>query len=76
MDFSREEGELHSLMLQSAQTAIVVADHRKFGRYAPVRVQSLERVTYLVTDRQPEPDMAEVLASLPVDVLVAGVDSS
>jgi DeoR/GlpR family transcriptional regulator of sugar metabolism len=27
MDYTREEGELHSLMLQSARTAVVVADH-------------------------------------------------
>ena len=36
MDYSREEAELHGLMLQSAQTSIVVADRQKFGRVAPV----------------------------------------
>ena len=64
MDFSREEAELHNLMLQSAQTVIVVADHQKFGRYAPVQVQSLDRVNYLVTDREPESEMAEALSPL------------
>jgi DeoR family glycerol-3-phosphate regulon repressor len=76
MDFSREESELHNLMLRSAQTLIVVADHRKFGRYAPVRVQSLDKVTYLVTDRDPEPEMAEVLSALPVEVLIAPAEPS
>ena len=71
MDFSREEAELHGLMLKSAQTVIVVADHTKFGRFAPVRVQSLDRASYLVTDREPEPEMAEALSSLSVDVLIA-----
>lgn len=71
MDFSREEAELHSLMVRSAQTVIALADHQKFGRYAPVRVESLDQVTYLVTDREPEPEMAEVLSALAVDVLVA-----
>lgn len=71
MDFSREEAELHSLMLQSAQTVIVVADQQKFGRYAPVQVQSLERTHYLVTDREPDADMAEALSPLSVEVLVA-----
>lgn len=71
MDFSREEAELHDLMLQSAQTVIVVADHQKFGRYAPVQVQSLDRTHYLVTDREPEPEMAEVLSPLAVEVLIA-----
>jgi DeoR family glycerol-3-phosphate regulon repressor len=72
MDYSREEAELHAMMLQSAQTVIVVADRQKLGRVAPVRVQSLEQVTFLVTDAEPEPDMAEVLGRLPVQVLVAG----
>jgi DeoR family transcriptional regulator, glycerol-3-phosphate regulon repressor len=71
MDFSREEAELHNLMLQSAQTVIVVADQQKFGRYAPVQVQSLERTHYLVTDREPDADMAEALSPLSIEVLVA-----
>ena len=72
MDYSREEAELHGLMLQSAQTAIVVADRQKFGRVAPVRVQGLEKASYLVTDAEPEPTMAKVLRRLPLQVLVAG----
>jgi len=71
MDYTREEGELHSLMLQSARTAVVVADHGKFGRFAPVRVGNFERVTHLVTDRVPDPEIAEALAALPLEVLVA-----
>src|SRR4029077_14705056 len=42
MDYTREEGELHSLMLQSARTPVVVADHTKFNRYAPVRVDNFD----------------------------------
>jgi DeoR family transcriptional regulator, glycerol-3-phosphate regulon repressor len=75
MDFSREEAELHNLMLQSAQTVIVVADQQKFGRYAPVQVQSLERVHYLVTDREPDAEMAETLSPLGVEVLIATADA-
>jgi DeoR family glycerol-3-phosphate regulon repressor len=75
MDFSREEAELHNLMLHSAQTVIVVADHQKFGRYAPVQVQSLDRAHYLVTDREPDVDMAEVLSPLSVEVLVATAEA-
>jgi DeoR/GlpR family transcriptional regulator of sugar metabolism len=75
MDFSREEAELHNLMLQSAQTVIVVADHQKFGRYAPVQVQSLDRANYLVTDREPEAEMAEALSPLAVEVLIAAAET-
>jgi len=70
MDYSREEGELHSLMLQSARTAVVVADHSKFNRYAPVRVDNFEKVTHLVTDKRPEAPLSAALAALPLEVLV------
>jgi DeoR/GlpR family transcriptional regulator of sugar metabolism len=71
MDYTREEGELHSLMLQSARTAVVVADHSKFNRYAPVRVDNFDKVTHLVTDRQPEAPMAAALGALPLELLVS-----
>ena len=57
------------------QTVIVVADHQKFGRYAPVHVHSLDRAHYLVTDREPEADMAETLSPLAVEVLVATAEA-
>jgi len=72
MDYSREEAELHGLMLQSAKTAIVVADRQKLGRIAPVLVRGLEKASYLVTDTDPDPAMAKVFRRLPVHVLVAG----
>jgi len=76
MDYTREEGELHSLMLQSARTAVVVADHGKFGRFAPIRVGNFEKVTHLITDRGPDPEIMAALEALPLDVLIAdGRDS-
>jgi DeoR/GlpR family transcriptional regulator of sugar metabolism len=76
MDYTREEGELHSLMLQSARTPVVVADHTKFNRYAPVRVDNFDKVTHLVTDRRPDPATATTLANLPLELLVVGSDDS
>jgi DeoR/GlpR family transcriptional regulator of sugar metabolism len=58
-------------MLQSARTAVVVADHSKFNRYAPVRLDNFEKVTHLVTDRQPEGPVAAALAALPLELLVS-----
>ncbi len=71
MDYSREEAELHGLMLRSAKTAIVVADRQKLGRVAPVRVEGLEKASYIVTDAAPEPQMAKVLKRLSLRVLIA-----
>jgi DeoR/GlpR family transcriptional regulator of sugar metabolism len=76
MDYTREEGELHGLMLQSARTPVVVADHTKFNRYAPVRVDNFDKVTHLVTDRQPDQAIVTTLANLPLELLVVGRDDS
>lgn len=75
MDYTREEAELHGLMLRAARTVTVVADHDKFGRFAPVRVESLERATYLITDRTPEAALAEILAGLPIEIRVSDGDA-
>jgi DeoR/GlpR family transcriptional regulator of sugar metabolism len=58
-------------MLQSARTAVVVADHGKFGRFAPIRVGNFEKVTHLITDRTPDPEIVAALEALPLDVLIA-----
>jgi DeoR/GlpR family transcriptional regulator of sugar metabolism len=74
MDYTREEAELHSLMLKAARTAVVVADQGKFGRFAPVRLNNFDKVTHLITDATPDPEISGALASLPLDILVAGKD--
>ena len=71
MDYSREAAELRSRMLGSAATPVLLADHTKFNRTAPVRVPGIERAAYLITDRAPEGPMAEALARLPADLWVA-----
>ena len=76
MDFTREEGELHGLMLQAARTTVVVADHSKFNRYAPVRVCNLEKVTHLVTDRPLDPSIAETFSAWPLELRVAKEEKS
>lgn len=76
MDYTREEAELHSAMLQAARTAVVVADQGKFGRFAPVRLNNFDRVTHLITDASPDPEIGAALAALPLDVLIAGQDQT
>ena len=71
MDYTREEGELHSRMLLAARTSAVVADHGKFGRFAPIRVGNFEKATHLITDERPDPEITNALSALPVEILVA-----
>jgi len=71
MDFSREEGELHSLILKTARTTAVVADKVKFDRFAPVRVANFDKVKYLVTDAMPAPEIVGALKPLSIELLIA-----
>ncbi|HEX9703517.1 MAG TPA: DeoR/GlpR family DNA-binding transcription regulator [Rhodospirillales bacterium] len=71
MDFSREAAELRAEMLAQARTAVLLADHTKFDRTAPVRVANLDLVNYLVTDNKPAGAMAQGLSRLGAEILVA-----
>jgi len=72
MDFSREEGELHSAILNAARVTAVVADRGKFNRFAPVRIRNFEKVNYLITDATPDPEIVDGLKPLPIELLIAG----
>ena len=53
LDFDPEEVRVSQEILRSARQSIVVADHSKFGRKAPVRIASLKDVDQFVTDALP-----------------------
>jgi DeoR/GlpR family transcriptional regulator of sugar metabolism len=58
-------------MLAMARWPVVLADHTKFGRIAPVKVQNLEKARHIVVDKAPEGTFAEALKRLDAEVLVA-----
>ncbi len=72
MDYSRDAAELRRQMLTRARTPVLLADHTKFNRTAPVRVTALDNVAHVVTDQVPEGEMAEALARLSAELLIAG----
>ncbi|MBT3360745.1 MAG: DeoR/GlpR transcriptional regulator [Rhodospirillales bacterium] len=74
MDFSREAAEIRGQMLALARCPVVLADHTKFDRLAPVRVANFEKVRHIVVDRKPENAFAAALKILGADVLVAEGD--
>jgi len=71
MDYSREAAELRAEMLAQARTPVLLADHTKFGRTAPVRVANLQNARQIVTDRKPTGAMADGLGRLKAEILVA-----
>jgi DeoR/GlpR family transcriptional regulator of sugar metabolism len=72
MDYSREAALLRSEMLRRGQTALLLADHTKFGRMAPYSVENLDAVTHVITDRKPDKKAAAILAAIGAEILVAG----
>lgn len=57
-------------MIQRAATTAILADSTKFGRRLFAQVGALDAAVYLVTDRAPEPELAQALAGAGVTVLL------
>ncbi len=71
LDFSREAAALRGLMIEQARTPVLLADHTKFNRVAPVRVEHLERVRIIIVDQRPKGALARALARLDAKLAVA-----
>ncbi|WP_206997731.1 DeoR/GlpR family DNA-binding transcription regulator [Trinickia mobilis] len=70
-DYTRMAAEVRSRMIASASVAVVVADHSKFGRVTPVRINGFENVRYLVTELAPERALRKALAARGPELLIA-----
>jgi DeoR family fructose operon transcriptional repressor len=57
-------------MIQRAAKTAILADSTKFGRRLFAQVGALDAADYLVTDRAPEPELAQALAGAGVTVLL------
>ncbi len=62
LDFDRMESSSRLALRESCRTQILVTDHSKFGRQAPVRGGHLSDPDILVTDRELPPTLAAMLA--------------
>lgn len=71
MDFDLQEAEIAKTMIERSDKLIVLADHSKFDRRAVFEVVPLAAVDYLVTDRQPTPQVAASLSAANIEVIVA-----
>jgi DeoR family glycerol-3-phosphate regulon repressor len=71
MDYSREAAELRAQMLSQARTKVVLADHTKFDRTAPVRVPGFDQVDVIITDVPPSARMQRGFARIDAELVVA-----
>jgi DeoR/GlpR family transcriptional regulator of sugar metabolism len=70
-DYSRVAAEVRSRMIGAAGTAVVVADHSKFGLVTPVRIRDFEKVRYLITERAPDKALRRALAARGPELMIA-----
>jgi DeoR family glycerol-3-phosphate regulon repressor len=71
MDFNTEEAFVARAMIQSARRITVLADSSKLNRRALFQVCEAGDVDRLVTDRRPEPPLANLLESAGVEIVLA-----
>jgi len=70
-DYSRMAAEVRAKMIEAGNIVVVVADHSKFGRVTPVRINGLERARCIVTEAQPERGIAKAIAARGPEILIA-----
>lgn len=67
------EGYLVKQMIKQAEQVILLVDHTKFSKKGFYKYGNLSDIDILITDRQPDADMMELLERHHVDVLIAKV---
>jgi DeoR family glycerol-3-phosphate regulon repressor len=55
LDFSPEESSITRSIIENSETRILVADHSKINRYAPVVTGTLSDIDILIMDSLSEP---------------------
>ena len=70
-DFSPEDVAVKRVYRRCAARTIVLADASKFDRLSAVRIEGLDGIDTLVTDRPPEGALSAALAAARVQVIVA-----
>ncbi|WP_298429623.1 DeoR/GlpR family DNA-binding transcription regulator [uncultured Jannaschia sp.] len=76
LDFDQREVSVTRAAMARARQTILVADHGKFQRKAPIRVGSLGDIDLLVTDRRPGDALAASCADWGTRVVVTPVATS
>lgn len=71
LDYDYREVRVSQAIIANARTVVLVADHMKFSRSAPVRIGHIAQIDVLVTDAEPPESLAKVCADAGVRVEIA-----
>ena len=72
LDFDYREVSVSRAIIANARSVILVCDHSKFDRTAPVRICDVAQLDLFVTDREPPERFRAACATHKVEVVVAG----
>lgn len=68
-DSDEIEVEIKRLFIEHASLVIVLADHTKFDKVAFVKIADLDRIDYLITDREPDREWMDLLHENNIEVI-------
>lgn len=71
LDFDYREVKVAQAIIQNARRTILVADHTKYTRNAPVRIGQLADMDFFVTDREPPEPVRELCQAHGVSIEIA-----
>ncbi|WP_404385206.1 DeoR/GlpR family DNA-binding transcription regulator [Caenispirillum salinarum] len=71
LDFDYREVRVSQAIIANARTVVLVADHMKFERSAPVRIGHVAQVDVLITDSAPPEALAAVCANAGTQIEIA-----
>ena len=70
LDYDYREVVVSQQIIRSARKTILVADHMKFGRTAPVRIAQMSDISTFVTDQPPPASVQEICDNNDVTISV------
>lgn len=71
LDFDFQEVEVSQTILAQSRRSFLVADHSKFGRNAPARINSLAQINAFFTDLPLTPELAQKCADWGTEIVIA-----
>lgn len=71
LDFDLREVSVARAIIENARRTILVADHMKFGRSAPIRICPLSDVDQFVTDSEPPPRFRQACVAAGTEIVIA-----
>ncbi|MGU3494256.1 DeoR/GlpR family DNA-binding transcription regulator [Xanthobacteraceae bacterium A53D] len=72
LDFDYQEVRVSQAIIENARRVILVSDHLKIGRSAPVRIAHIDQLDVFVTDHMPSPELLRVCKEAGVEVIETG----